>query len=108
LAHFLNDSLQAVWIIDGCGEVITIDPPQDPFVTIRVESENKNWAPESKYNLKHWIWKVVPLQSAIGNLEAVLKIAQAEAEVRYLQNLREGKLKDAWNASPVPTGKVRG
>jgi hypothetical protein len=97
LPHFLNDSLHAGWIIDGCGAVITIDPPQDPFVTIRVESENKNWTPESKYNPKHWIWKVVPLQSSIGSLQASLTIPMAEAEVVYLQSLREGRLRDTWN-----------
>jgi len=108
LAHFLNDSLLAGWTIDGCGAVMTIDPPQDPFVTIRVESENKNWTPESKYNPKHWIWKVVPAQSAIGILEAALTLPLAGAAAEYLQNLREGKLKDAWNVSPVPAGKDRG
>ena len=88
--------------------MITIDPPQDPFVTIRVESENKNWTPESKYNPKHWIWKVVPLQGAIGNLEAALTMPLAEVAVGYLQSLREGRLKEAWTVSPVPTGKARG
>jgi hypothetical protein len=98
LAHFLDESLHAAWIIDGSGAVITIDPSQDPFVTIRVESENKNWTPESKYNPKHWIWKVVPLQSAIGNLEAAIKMPLPEAEGSYLRSLRDGKLNRAWEA----------
>jgi hypothetical protein len=98
LAHFLDESLHAAWMIDGSGAVITINPPQDPFVTIRVESENKNWTPESKYNPKHWIWKVVPLQSGIGNLVAALKMPLPEAEGTHLRGLRDGKLKDAWKA----------
>jgi hypothetical protein len=102
LAHFLDDSLQAGWTIDGGGAVITIDPPQDPFVTIRVESENKNWTPESKYNPKHWLWKVVPLQSAIGHLESGMTLSLPEVVASYLRSLREGRLKDAWPASPAP------
>ena len=98
LAHFLNDSLQAGWIINGCGALITIDPPQDPFVTVLVESENKCWTPETKYNPKRWLWKVVPLQSGIGNLEAAMKMPLAEAESDYLRDLRDGKLKAPWKA----------
>jgi hypothetical protein len=108
LAHFLDESLHAAWMVDGFGAVITIDPPQDPFVTIRVESENKCWTPETKYNPKHWLWKMVPMQSAIEAMEAALKMQLPEAEVSYLRSLREGKLKDAWNVSPVPIGKVGG
>lgn len=98
LEHFLNDHLKAGWMVAGSGTVITVDPPQDPFVTIRVESENKQWTPESKCNPKHWIWKMVPVGSAFGILEVVAKMPLPEAELRYLQSLREGKLKDAWDA----------
>jgi len=98
LAHFLNDSLQAGWVLDGCGAVITIDPPQDPFVTIRVESENKGWTPDSKYNAKHWLWKVVPLPGAVGALEVALKMPLGETEASYLRDLRDGKLKITWDA----------
>ena len=96
LAHFLDESLHAAWALDGGGAVITIDPPRDPFVTIRVESENKNWNPESKYQPKHWLWKVVPLASAIGDLEAALTLPLPEAEGGYLKGLREGPLQGAW------------
>ena len=98
LEHFLNETLKKAWELDGHGAVITIDPPRDPFVTIRVEYENKHWTPESKYNPKHWIWKVVPVGSAMGSLEAATQTALPEAPAAYLLDLRAGKLKDAWEA----------
>lgn len=96
MEHFLNDALKAGWMRDGGGAVITIDPPRDPFVTIRVESENKHWAPETKYHPKHWLWKIVPVESALGNLEAAQSMPLPEAEASYLMGLREGKLKEAF------------
>jgi len=98
LEHFLNDSLKEGWMRDGCGAVITIDSPNDPFVTLLVENENKSWSPESKYNPKHWVWKVVPLSSALGSLEAVLKAPLPAPEESYLRGLREGKLRSPWEA----------
>ena len=98
LEHFFNDALKAGWMRDGGGAVITIDPPQEPFVTIRVENENHLWTPESKYIPKHWLWKVVPVASALGNLEAALRTALPAAEEDYLRSLREGKLRESWNA----------
>lgn len=98
LEHFLNDTLKAGWMQDGCGAVITIDPPRDPFVTIQVENENKHWSPEAKYNPKHWLWKVVPAESTLGPLEAALNTPLPEAETAYLRGLREGKLKEVWEA----------
>lgn len=98
LVHFLDDNLKAGWMLDGGGAVITIDPPQDSLVTIRVESENKVWTAESKYNSKRWAWKVVPVGSALVNLGAAMKMPLPEGEARYLQSLREGKLKDVWDA----------
>lgn len=96
LEHFLNEALKEGWMRDGSGAVITVDPPQDPFVTIRVEYESKCWTPETKYNPKHWLWKVVPVASALGNLDAALKMPLPEAEASYLQGLKEGRLKEAW------------
>jgi len=98
LEHFFNDALKEGWMRDGCGAVITIDPPQEPFVTIRVENENKSWTPETKYNPKHWLWKVVPLKSALGCLEAALKMPLPNAEASYLRDLREGRLRNDWDA----------
>ena len=98
LEHFLNDTLKEGWLRDGGGAVITIDPPGEPLVTIRVELETKGWTPESKYNPKHWVWKVVPVGSALGHLEAALKLPLPEAEESYLRGLREGQLRDAWDA----------
>lgn len=98
LEHFLNDSLKDGWMRDGCGAVITIDPPRDPFVTIRVDNENKHWSPESKYNPKHWLWKIVPLEGSMANLQAAMTRPLAESEANYLRGLREGKLKEAWDA----------
>lgn len=98
LEHFFNDALKEGWTRDGCGAVITIDPPDEPLVTIRVEHENKGWTPESKYNPKHWLWKVVPVRKALGDLEAALKMALPDAEERYLRSLRAGKLREAWDA----------
>lgn len=98
MEHFLNDPLKEGWLRDGGGAVITIDPPRDPFVTIRVESENKQWTPESKYNPKHWIWKIVPVENALPQLEAASRLPLPEDESAYLKSLREGKLKDAWEA----------
>ena len=92
LAHFLDESLQAAWRLDGCGAIITIDPPRESFVTIRVESENKNWTPESKYNPKHLLWKVVPAETARGILESASKLPLPEAEEGYLSGLWEGPL----------------
>jgi hypothetical protein len=96
LDHFINDSLKDGWMRDGRGAVITIDPPQDPFVTIRVENENHLWTPDSKYNPKHWLWKVVPVEKALGELEAARQRSLPEAEAHYLGGLREEKLKSAW------------
>jgi hypothetical protein len=97
LEHFLDDQLKAGWLLDGCGAVISIDPPRDPFVVIRVESENKLWTPESKYNPKHWVWKVVSVEAALGNLEAARRTALPEPEASYLMSLHEGRLKAAWD-----------
>jgi len=93
LGHFLNDSLQAGWVIDGCGAVIPIEPPQDSFVTIWVGSENKCWTPETKYNPKRSSWGVVPVERVIGNLEAAMKLPLVEAVGRLLSDLRDGMLK---------------
>lgn len=98
LESFLNDNLKAGWLIDGCGAVITIDPPQDPLVAILVACENKIWTTESKYNPKHWVWKVVGAGSALGNLQAAMKLPLPDAEARYLKSLQDGKLQDAWDA----------
>lgn len=98
LVRFLDEALHFAWMIDGCGAVITIDPPQDPFVAILVESENKSWTPESKYNPKHWLWKVVPVESVIGNLAEALTSSLPDAEASYLRELQKNKLKDAWFA----------
>jgi len=87
LAHFLTQALHAAWKVDGSGAVITIDPPQDPFVTIRVESENKVWTPDSKYNPKHWLWKVVPLSKARPKLEEAAQVTLPETEAGYLRDL---------------------
>jgi hypothetical protein len=102
LEHFFNDALKGGWLRDGRGAVITIDPPGEPFVTIRVEHENKQWSPESHYNPKHWLWKVVPVASALGVLAAALQTSLADAETSYLQGLREGRLKDLWDALRNP------
>ncbi len=103
LEHFFNDALKVGWMRDGGGAVITIDPPQDPFVTIRVESESKVWTPESTYNPKRWLWKVVPLVTALVNLEAARRMPLPEGEESYLRGLREGRLKEAWEAyTPAP------
>ena len=96
LEPFFNGSLMSGWLRDGTGAVLTIDPPRDPFVTIRVEYENHTWTPESKYNPKHWVWKVVPLASVLANLEAALDLPLPEVEGAYLRALREGRLRDAW------------
>lgn len=98
LEHFLNDALKEAWLRDGSGAVISIDPPRDPFVLIKVEHESKHWSPEAKYNPKHWIWKVVATESALGILAEALDRELPEAEGTYLLGLREGKLKDAWEA----------
>ena len=98
LEQFFNNALKEGWMRDGGGAVITIDPPDDPFVTIRVEYENKSWSPEAHYNPKHWIWKVVPVASALGNLEEALGMPLPAVEESYLLGLREGKLKDLWEA----------
>lgn len=98
LEHFFNDALKEGWMRDGCGAVITIDPPEDPFVAILVENENKSWSPASSYNPKHWLWKVVPVAKAMGNLEAASKTALPTTEGSYLLGLREGRLKEAWQA----------
>jgi hypothetical protein len=90
LPHFLDESLHAAWKIDGSGAVLTIDPPSDPFVTIRVESEHKGWTPESKYNPKHWLWKVVPVEKVLRDLTEAAKLPVPEQEARYLQGLLEG------------------
>lgn len=102
LEHFFNDTLKEGWMRDGRGAVITIDPAQDPFVTIRVEYENHVWTPESKYHPKHWLWKVVPVAKVLGELEAALQMPLPEAEASYLRGLREGRLKDAWDAHLNP------
>ena len=93
LEHFLNDALKEGWMRDGGGAIITIDPPHDPFVTVRVENENKNWTPELKYNPKHWVWKVVPVESARVTLEAAMQTPLPETEQSYLRSLLDGKLK---------------
>ena len=90
LAHFLMDALHAAWKVDGSGAVITIDPPQDPFVAILVESESKGWTPETKYNPKHWLWKVIPLDQAMRTLEEAAEQALPEQEAIYLQGLLRG------------------
>jgi hypothetical protein len=99
MEHFLNDSLKEGWLRDGGGAVITIDPSRDPFVTIRVEFESKHWTPESKYNPKHWLWKIVPVESALADLEAAQRMPLPLEEATYLQGLREGKLKEAYPAA---------
>ena len=90
LARFLDDALHAAWQADGSGAVITIDPPGEPFVTLRVESEHKVWTPDSKYNPKHWLWKVVPLAKVRGQLEETLGAVPA-LEAGYLKGLLEGQ-----------------
>ena len=97
LERFFNDALKTGWLRDGAGAVITIDPPSDPFVTIRVESENKHWTPEAKYNPNRWLWKVVPLAGALASLEAALKMPLPDPEGSYLKGLKEGRLKEAWD-----------
>ena len=94
LLHFLDEALHAAWLAEGCGAVLTIDPPSDPFVTVRVDSENKHWTPEAKYNAKHWLWKVVPVASAQGTLAEALQEAPPSAEAEYLRGLQEGRLKE--------------
>jgi hypothetical protein len=91
LTHFLDESLHAAWKIDGSGAVLTIHPPSDPLVTIRVESEHKGWTPESKYNPKHWLWKVVPAAKALPDLEEAARLPSSEPEAHYLQGLLEGQ-----------------
>lgn len=103
LAPFLDAHLRAGWTFDGGGAVLTIDPPGDPFVTLRVEPETHGWTPESKYNPKHWVWKVVPLERAIEQLEAAFRATLPEAERDYLLALRDGRLKAAW-ASALQAG----
>ena len=98
LEHFFNDALKDGWLRDGCGAVITIDPPRDPFVTIRVEHESKSWSVDAKYNPKHWVWKVVPTESALAALEAALQLALPEAESSYLLSLQQDKLNAFWGA----------
>jgi hypothetical protein len=98
LERFFNETLKTGWMRDGAGAVITIDPPLDPFVTIRVESENKHWTPEAKYTPNRWLWKVVPVASALFSLEAALKMPLPDPEGSYLRDLREGTLKEAWDA----------
>lgn len=98
LEHFLNEALKAGWQRDGGGAVITIDPPRDPFVVLEVTYETKHWTPDAKYHPKHWLWKVVPLEGALDALGVALGADLPEAEAGYLQALREGKLKEAWDA----------
>ena len=105
LEHFFNDSLKEGWMHDGCGAIITVDPPNDPFVTILVENENKSWTPESKYNPKHWLWKVIPVPKAIGNLATALMTPLPPTEEAYLRGLSEGKLKEAWEAAAVQSSE---
>jgi len=90
LEHFLNGALEQGWLRDGGGAVITIDPSGDPLVTLRVESEIKHWSPDQKYHPKHWLWKVVPIASAMAELEAALESALPEEASSYLKTLREG------------------
>jgi hypothetical protein len=87
LEHFFNDALKDGWLHGGSGAVITIDPPGEPFVAIRVE--NRNWTPEATYNPKHWVWKVVPVASVRANLEETLALSLPEAEAAYLGGLRD-------------------
>ena len=103
LEPFFNRALMGGWLRDGTGAVITIDPPRDPFVTLRVDYENRNWTPESKYNPKHWVWKVVPPASVLASLEAALDLALPEGEAAYLRTLREGRLREAWGG-PAGSG----
>jgi hypothetical protein len=104
LAHFLDEHLRAGWAFDGGGAVITIDPPGDPFVTLLVEPETRAWTPESRYNPKHWVWKVVPMERAIAHLQAASMAALPEAERGYLLALREGRLQAAWDALGAGSG----
>jgi len=105
LERFLNEALTAAWQHGGAGAVITIDPPRDPFVVIRVTPESKLWTPESKYNPKHWVWKLVPLASALGVLAAALAQPLPEAEAAYLRSLREGRLREPWDAHLAAGGQ---
>jgi len=99
LAPFLDATLKEGWLRDGSGAVITIDPPGEAFVTIRVESENKVWTPESHYHPKHWVWKAVAVPGCLPCLDADLGATLPDPEASYLRGLREGRLKDAWDTA---------
>ena len=93
---FLNAHLEALWHRDEVSAVVTLEPPYDPFVTLRLVNDHKHLGPDSKYKPSHWAWKVVPPAEVAQILEAALATALPEPERAYLQELKVGALKEAW------------
>jgi hypothetical protein len=98
LEHFLNAHLEDIWNQGEAGAVITIDPPNDPFVVIRVDFDHKHLSQETKYKPSHWSWKVVPVEQVVGILGAAAQLDLPAQEKAYLEGLRDGKLSAAWGA----------
>lgn len=90
---FLNAHLEALWQRDELSVVITVEPPYDPFATLRLVNDHRHLGPESKYKPSHWAWKVVPPTEAAPILAAAGAQELPEAERAYLQQLFEGPLK---------------
>jgi hypothetical protein len=94
---FLNAHLEDLWNRDELSAVITLEPPYDPFVTLRIVNDHKHLGPESKYKPSHWSWKVVPPAEAVQILAAALATPLPDAERAYLEGLKAGALKEAWS-----------
>ncbi len=98
LESFLNAHLERIWNQGEGGAVITIDPPDDPFVAIRVDFDHRHLGPETKYKPSHWSWKVVPVAQVMGLLGTLSQLEMPDVEKSYLQGLQEGRLAEAWSA----------
>ncbi|HJV22473.1 MAG TPA: hypothetical protein VJ570_07245 [Holophagaceae bacterium] len=96
---FLNAHLESLWHRDEVSAVVTLEPPYDPFVTLKVFNDHRHLGPESKYKPSHWSWKVVPSGEAVPTLRAALAAELPEVERAYLEALREGSLREEWSAA---------
>ncbi|MBI3131409.1 MAG: hypothetical protein HYZ13_08630 [Acidobacteria bacterium] len=94
---FLNAHLEDLWNRDESSAVITLEPPYDPFVTLRLVNDHRHLGPESKYKPSHWAWKVVPPAEVVQVLEAALATALPDEARAYLQGLKAATLKEAWS-----------
>ncbi|HJV89492.1 MAG TPA: hypothetical protein VJ623_04230 [Holophagaceae bacterium] len=97
---FLNAHLEALWHRDEVSAVVTLEPPYDPFVTLKVFNDHRHLGPDSKYKPSHWSWKVVPPSEVVPVLRAALATELPPAERTYLETLRDGTLREDWIAAP--------